>query len=492
MPIATLRPFRPTQKSTSILDRSSECHSDDRPEWLSHIPEEWADFARSTMIRSGSKMIPFDPYGYQLRISKMIDKCRGTVIVKPRQHGLTEMVANKFLHKACLYPTYFAAVFSKTQDDTSKIAKRVRLMATTAGVELSGDSLKLLEVKGGGTIAFRTSSPNGGRGLESVWDLLFDECAFVTDIEQIYGAATPSQSIPESQGKATTILLSTPNDKAGLYYETFMAANGDRNALEICNQMRDERIDPYQEWVDGNNWGKCIIHWRAHPLHGQNDHYIEDVISKQRITEAQAQREYNISFDDSTGGSLFNVDAVDRQAIGGWSDPVEGHDYIVGIDPNFGGDDFFRCQVWDVGVFPSSLVREYAEHGRSVDYSISQVLRLIDEYSPRLVAIESNSGGKVILEHLIKDRPFVRFEGVNTSRQSKIVNTDRIAIAVEQSEVIFPPGWEGIQEMKRFSLKGREASNGHDDAVMAFAVAWAWIEEVSAISLDMKRLELLS
>lgn len=437
-------------------------------------------------------MIPFEPYDYQLRISDMIDKCRGTVIVKPRQHGLTEMAANKFLHKACLYPTYFAAVFSKTQDDTSKIAKRTRLMATTAGISLSSDSLKLLEVEGGGSIAFRTSSTNGGRGLESVWDLLFDECAFVPIIEQIYGAATPSQSIPESQGMARTVLLSTPNMKSGLYFDTFINGNGDRDALDVCRKMRDEKIAPYQEWIDENGWGKCIIHWRAHPNHKGNDRYIDEVVEKQRITRSQAEREYNLSFDDSTGGLLFNSDSIDEYATGGWSPSAPGHSYLAGIDPNFGGDDYFRCQIWDITSAPAALVAEYAEKQRTTSYSQIKALELIDEYSPVMVAVESNSGGKIVLERLIEARPFIHFEGVSISRQSKIVNTDRIAIALEQGDVIYPPDWAGINEMKKFTLSDRCAVSGHDDAVMAWAAAWALLEKASELKLATARLSLLS
>ncbi|MEM9452468.1 MAG: hypothetical protein AAGA75_28670 [Cyanobacteria bacterium P01_E01_bin.6] len=464
----------------------------DRPDHLAHIPERWEDFARITKIRSGTEMLSFNPYSFQLRISDTIDRCRGTVIVKPRQHGLTEMVANKFLHKACLYPTYFAAVFSKGQDDTANIAKRVRLMAASANIELSSNNVKDIEVSGGGRIVFKTATPNSGRGLESVWDILYDECAFVQAIEQLYGAATPSQSVPEQQGRARTILLSTPNAKEGLYFDTFTSHNGDRDALEICQQMRDEEIDPYQEWVDENNWGKCIIHWRSHPIHGKNDRYLQDVAEKQRITWAQVQREYNISFDDSTGGTLFNSAAIDAQAIGEWTDSEIGCCYLMGIDPNFGGDDFFVCQVWEVSKTPARLVAEYRESGRSTEYSQSRVGELIDKYSPSLVAVESNSGGKVILERLIKLRPMIHFEGVNTSRQSKVVNTDRVAIAIEQGEVIYPPDWEGIREMKKFALKGREAISGHDDEVMAFAAAWAWRDAALSLNLAANRLSILS
>ena len=448
------------------------------PSALAHIPKDWPSFARLTRIRSGTQMVPFDPYFFQTNISTLIDRCRGVVIVKPRQHGLTEMVASKFLHKACLYPTYFAAVFSKGQDDTANIARRVRLMAASAGIPLSSNNVKDIAVEGGGRIVFRTASQNSGRGLESIWDILFDECAFVSGFEELFGASTPAQSVPEQQGQAHTILLSTPNAKTGLYYETFTENNGDVDALDICRQMREELIEPYQEWVDEQGWGKAIIHWRAHPLHGQNDNYLIVVREKQRITEAQTQREFNISFDDSTGGALFNAQAVDGQAIGDWAEPSAGHRYVMGVDPNFGGDDRFVAQVWDITDGCPSLVAEYAEGQRSVELSTVAVLDYCDRYKPQIVAVEGNSGGKVVLENLSKRRPFTRFENINTSRVSKVTNTDRIAIAVERGEAIYPADWEGIREMKAFSLREREAETGHDDRVMAMAMAFAVMDSI--------------
>lgn len=450
----------------------------DRPSpKLAHIPERWEDFAVLTRIRSGTQMIPFEPFEYQRKISDLIDRTRGVVIVKPRQHGLTELVASKFLHKACRFPTYFAAVFSKGQDDTANIARRVRLMAASAKIPLASNNVKDIAVEGGGRIVFRTASPDSGRGLESVWDILYDEAAFVNAIEQIYGASTPAQSLPEQQGKAHTILLSTPNAKQGLYYETLMSGNGDRSVEAICHQMREGEIEPYQEWIDEQNWGKAIIHWMAHPVHSKNPNYLHDVKEAQKITEAQLQREYNLSFDDSTGGNLFNVSAIHACATGQWKQPEPGKTYLVGIDPNFGGDDRFVCQVWSIGDV-CELVAEYAESQRSVDSSITQSLKMIDSYKPRIVAVEGNSGGRVVLEQLSKLRRSVRFEQVITTRTSKIANTDRIAIAVEQGTVRYPKDWAGISEMVNFSLREREAIAGNDDRVMAWAVGFALLDEV--------------
>lgn len=450
-----------------------------RPSHLQRIPERWEEFAPVTQIRSGTRMIPFHPYEYQVRISDLIDANRGVVVAKTRQTGMTEFVANKFLHKACLYPTYFAAVFSKGQDDTANIARRVRLMAASAKIPLSSNNVKDIQVAGGGRIVFRTASPNSGRGLESVWDILYDECGFVSGIEEIYGAATPAQSIPESQGNARTILVSTPPEvQEGMYYDFFTGNNGDLDALDLCRQVRDEELPPFYSWIDENGWGKAIIHWRAHPIYGARPNYLQEVKESQRITETQLQREFNLSFDSAATGILFNMPVAKAMAYSHWSSPQKLRRYLMGIDPNFGGKDNFVAQVWDCTESPVSLAAEYAECDRTIETSVESVARLIEDYGPEIVAVESNSGGRIVLEQLVRLFPSVRIEGVNTTSASKKVNTDRIALAVESKEVTYPPDWAGLTEMMHFGLVDREAISGKDDRIMAMAAAWVFFHEM--------------
>ena len=382
-----------TLANREAQDRARGRNARDRSDPVELI-QAWPEFAAQTSIRSGVELLPFIPYGYQIKISDLIDRCRGAVLVKGRQQGLTELVGSKFLHRAYLHPTYLGAVFSKGQDDTSKIARRVDLMARSAGIELARSNTKEIVLKNGGVILFRTAGPDAGRGLESVWDLFFDEAAFAPGIEQTYSASSPAQSMPELQGQAKTVFASTPNSKDGLFYDVLINGNGKRDILAICQQMRDGQISPYQEWVDENNWGKAIVHWKAHPLYSQNPNYLEEVKGKKRLPEAIVQREYNLSFDDSVGGYLFNPAAITRQAVGAWAEPQRGRVYIFGIDPNFGGSDYFVCQVWDATEPPYGLVDQYRESGRSIEYSENVTLGLMDRYGPQLVAIETNSGGR--------------------------------------------------------------------------------------------------
>jgi phage terminase large subunit-like protein len=81
----------------------------------------------------------------------------------------------------------------------------------------------------------------------------------------------------------------------------------------------------------------------------------------------------------------------------------------------------------------------------------------MDAYNPVITAIESNSGGTVIAERLVELRPSMRIELVKTSETSKRINTDRVALAIDQGDLIYPPDWAGLGEMKRFGALSRKA-----------------------------------
>jgi predicted phage terminase large subunit-like protein len=265
----------------------------------------WIKFASQTSIRSGRRIIPFVPYHYQIELARQIYRHYGTIATKTRQMGFTEFIANLFLYKASINPAYLAVVFSKGQDDTANIARRVRLMASShSGIELDSANLRDISIKGGGRIVFRPATPNAARGLESVSDILFDECAFVGNIEEIYGSSLPATEMLGDD--ARIIILSTPNGKNNFYFQQINNHNGDRDILKVCDQVRSGKLDPLQYWTDDDGWCKFICHWKAHPLYSRRPNYLEQVKKKQRISETQLQREYNLSFADSTDITMLN------------------------------------------------------------------------------------------------------------------------------------------------------------------------------------------
>jgi len=230
-------------------------------------------------------------------------------------------------------------------------------------------------------------------------------------------------------------------------------------------------------WTDINGWAKVILGHKVQAKYNYEG-YLEDVCKRRNIPMTIAQREHNLGI-ETAQGALFSTEAINRQSIGEWAHPLPTRKFIAMTDPNFGGSDNWVTQVWDVTELPYSLVAEYAESDRSTEYSRGKALELSDRYKCEYHAVESNSGGKIVAENMIRDRPSLKILLTLTTNTSKRINTDRLALGVEQGDFIYPPDWQGISEMKRFSLAKREATGGaKDDRIMAWAAGMAHLDEL--------------
>jgi hypothetical protein len=436
------------------------------------VPEQWEDFAPLCRIESGGKHISFNPYDYQRVLSDLIDKHQVTYVFKTRQLGITETIACKLFHKACLNSAYLSVVFSMRQEDTSAIAKRVREMRLgMPDVTFNTNSLTTLEITGGGQVLFRPSTENAGRSLASVSDILFDEAAHIEKISDIYGNATAAQQMVGDRAKV--VIVSTPNGRANWFWQQFDKDNGDVDANAVRKQIIAGELPPFYWWTDEEGACKVFIHFKAHPIYGNDPDYLNKVQKKYKLTDQDLQREYNLGLDD-TDATVFKGELIQRAARGTWSEPIRGHKYIIGVDPATGGADYFVTQVWDVSRKPHALVAQYRARA-SVTHGIEQTVTLCNKYRPVVLAVESNAAGAAIAESLSNKMRWQRVEPVVTTSMSKRINTDRLVILHEADEIVYPPDSHLPGELEHFiqDSKGRrEASAGwHDDTVMAAAIA---------------------
>lgn len=185
---------------------------------------------------------------------------------------------------------------------------------------------------------------------------------------------------------------------------------------------------------------------------------------------------------------LFNKQAIVASSSGLWLSPQPNKRYLIGVDPNFGGDKHFVCQVWDIKQRPYRLVHQYREREQVIVSSIEKVAAIARKYPPYLLAVEINTGGKIVAERLMEKLPGVKICPVLTSEGSKKINTDRIAIALEEGLIQYPADWSGIEEMRAFSKTRRRAITGYDDSILAWAVAFAYLEEALAIATVPERI----
>lgn len=442
-----------------------------------NIPVNWIDFARLCDIRSGDGVIKFDPYHYQEKLVDCIQRQKTTVIAKTRQLGITETISNYFLHKACINPGYLAVIFSKSQSDTSNIAKRVRrqLESLSDYAVAKTDSLTDIEILNGGRILFRNSTPNGARGVESVSDILYDEAAFVDEIEEIYKSSIPCTTMVGDRAKI--IILSTPNGQSGFYFDKLNGYNGDRDVLKICDQIKQKAIAPVQHWVDNRGWNKFIIHWLAHPkFKDRSDTYLNEIRDSTGLSETVIQQEYNLSFTESEQ-IVFNASLVKTSAS--LDDYEADYDqtslYYIGVDTANLGDDYTVATVLKYSDGLYSLVSQYRKRRSSSQYDIYQIGELIEKFNPEEIGIEVTGGtGQVYLEQLARAYSGYKFKAIKTTQESKLGMIESIILAMDKGIISYPKKCPIIEEMLCYRRQGKKlgAQQGkHDDCVMSLAFA---------------------
>lgn len=436
------------------------------------LPDNWYDFACLCDIRSGASVIKFVPYEYQKILIEQIKVHPTTVIAKTRQLGITETIANYFLFKASSNPGYLAVIFSKTQSDTSNIAKRIRRQIDSLYeyLETETDSLTDIQIKGGGRILFRNSTPNGARGLESVSDILYDEASFVEEIEEIFKSSIPCTTAVGED--ARIIILSTPNGQSGWYWDKLTLNNGDRDVLNICQEVREGIVNPLQYWTDNNRWCKFILHWLGHPKFSlKKDTYLPSIKARFELPEDVIQQEYNLSFTDSET-LVFSSDLIRACATANWEDYQPGAIYYFGIDTSLLGNDYTVVTILKEADCHYQLVKLYRQRKKTHEYNIYKIGELIDLYQPLNVAIEVNSSGQIYYEQLSGQHLNIEFEAIKTTGSSKPKMINRLCLALERKLITYPNDKVIIEEFLSFRQNGikLEAISGkHDDIIMSLA-----------------------
>lgn len=213
-----------------------------------------------------------------------------------------------------------------------------------------------------------------------------------------------------------------------------------------------------------------------------NPSYLSNLLSLHPVMSERLLRG-NWKVRMNKGESLFSQEAIDKYAIGGWrTEPEDQHSYFACIDPNYGGKNFWVCQIWDVTRLPFSLVAEYRENYKKPLHCRQKSMELMDCFNVIFLAVEADNGGVVISEQIASERPRIQVEITRSSAISKIVNTDRIAKGHEAGDMIYPADWVGRQEMENFSAIGRcaivESDELNDDTITCWASGWAWLEEI--------------
>lgn len=444
-----------------------------------NTPTSWVDFARKCKIRSGGNVVNFNPYDYQIDLVNLMLE-RSVCIVKSRQLGISETITCFMLWRACLNPGYLGLVFSKTQTDSSLLARRMKRMIESLGLQTTTENISDIEIKGKGRILFRNSKPDSARGIESVVDCFLDELAFLETGKEVYDALAPAMQMVGD--KARVFAVSTPNGKSGFFWDLLNSNNGELDLELLCVGVSSGVTKPFQSWVDSGGWAKVLIHWKTHPVYGGNPNFLQDIHEKQKLSWTTIKQEYDLSFQESEA-NYFSADIIRNCAIGNDEEYLENEFYFVGVDTATTGNDYCVAVVLKVVNNCFSLVNLYRKRHQTSEYHLYHIGNLIKEYSPVATGIEVTGGtGQVYLESLQSNLIFSKFHAIKTTGDSKPVMLDRLKLLLEKQRFIYSENNPIVDELLNFKrVEGKlEAAQGkHDDVIMsvAFALSVAVAEE---------------
>lgn len=237
----------------------------------------------STYDATQFKEVPFNLFPRQVELCKMLGTGENVVTQKPRQAGITT-TAGAFLACEMILTTNQSPrtvlIIGNTIDLAQQMLVKIRDFLYQFPAWMWGDTFidsstlrtqedyfrklnrneifktcntKELLLKNGCKVVARSSGPDASRGVGGVYYLVFDEAAFIENGADVYASALPTVSTG-----GHIIMISTPNGKDSLYYETCRRAalkgTDDWNNYELVKMRwyQDPRYNKFLEWTKKN------------------------------------------------------------------------------------------------------------------------------------------------------------------------------------------------------------------------------------------------
>jgi phage FluMu gp28-like protein len=296
-----------------------------------------------------------------------------------------------------------------------------------------------LTLRGGGVVEmFSADNVDSGRG-KAFACVCVDEAAIIANLETLW-QETIRPCLSDYRGPCW--FLSTPRGVSGYFHALFQKG---------CGQQKGD--------------------WKSWQMPTRENPYIapEEIASaKEDMTDLAYSQEYEAAF-VSWQGAVFRK-ILDAVSIA----PPVGKAVVIGCDWGRTNDYTVFVVVSDAGE-----VLEI-DRFRGLEYSLQRgrLAALYERHGRPVIYAESNSMGGPVTEQLARDglkvKPFL------TTNASKAEAVETLALAFERGEIKIPNDAALIGELQAFEAKPLPSglmryeapSGGHDDCVLALAIAW--------------------
>lgn len=439
-------------------------------------------------------LIPFVLYNYQRKVIKDYEENRFNIISKFRQGGLTTVTLLYGLWKCEFQMDQQIMLLSKTDreaTDTGLIIDRAcenlpSWLKPKKGEGKWNDHLKMFTETGS---AIKFYSPEAARG-KSVTFLIIDEAAFIDDMEKHWKSMWPVLS---TGGSCT--LISTVNGLGNWYEQTYKDAKEKKNKFHVIDldfwEHPDYNDDDWIAEQKAQLGEKGFLQEVMREFLGSGETYFPT----KTITQLTEQTRNNYPSKKlfakwvNKSGRIAHLEGEhSKGAMWVWKEPIEGHEYIIGVDCAEGqgeNNDNSCFQIID-----SATTEQVAEFYSNtvMPHEFAQVINEVGTfYNSALVVIENmGPGGAVVsnLQHnLYYDNLYYDSSKItsNTKPGIKVGQTNRPLLLetlqhrlINQSMLV--NSIRLVTELQTFEYnavtKKAQAQKGkHDDAIMAMCIA---------------------
>lgn len=307
--------------------------------------------------------------------------------------------------------------------------------------------------------------------------IVVDECAFIqaSKWEEFADSVFPAQGALSWKKK---IIIST--------------AKGLNHFYDLVERAKGSNI---QKALTGETDGTILVEvdWREVPRYGSDGKILEPERFKANIIKKYGKTYFEQNYGNNFSGSAETL--IDSNVLDTWKpqEPIEkwsclkvyelpqpGHIYIMGVDAAKDGHDAFAVQVLDVTEFPFKQVASCNTQSNYLEMP-ELLYQWGADYNTALMIIENNEGaGQSVADTLLchYEYPNLHFDnkkiypGFRTTSKSrdKIIKMMQI---LGNSKKLMMRDAQTIDEFMKFEkVNGKfQASAGHDDLVMAVALA---------------------
>ena len=329
--------------------------------------------------------IPFHLYDFQEKTLESFKDEQFNIVLKARQMGISTLVSGYALWLMTFFTDKSILCIAINQETAKNIVTKVTHMSDFLPSWLRSECTEKnklsMRFKNGSSIRAASSSVDASRS-SSLSLLIVDECAFITNMEEIW---TASQSTITTGGRS--ILLSTPNGIGNFFHKTWVGS------MEGSNQFNPIKL-----------------HWSLHP--DRNQEWRDEQTTL--LGESGATQECDCDFVTS-GNSVVDSsivewyknsvvkDPLERRGVNKeywiWEYPDHSKDYVVAADVARGdGKDKSAFHVFDV--VNLRQVAEFRGDMETKDYG-NLLVAVASEYNGALLVVENANIGWAVLQQIL-------------------------------------------------------------------------------------------